>query len=387
VTKYFVHILAGVTAADVILDPQSALLIGSEDVTPFWVTEADVSIDVIILTPVAPFVEVLLRTPDGTEIDPAVAAAEPNIDYQLEPYVAFYRFDLPALPVAPDGSHAGTWQIVTRVRDEREIREILARREDLVDPEALALLRQTKKLLYSAVVHTRSNLRFDVRLTQDSTNPGTQVSLAAQMREYGVPFSGEARVWAEVTWSDGALVVLPLSDGGSGTYDATFVASDAGVYSARVRADGVTSRGSAFTRESLQTVGTFVGRPPTSEEEPRPKAVEQDRLRIVAGDEPTRDEWSLEDLIERRRDAEITWPSAQERAAAAERAEQRRMEMAGHADPGWMMFPSIADDGRVIPTSPHEEHGGHAHGHVEDHEEGEEHGHDGEPEDDGRAPS
>ncbi|MEH1128206.1 tyrosinase family protein [Micromonospora sp. CPCC 206061] len=370
-TKYFVQILAGVTAADVILDPQNLLLIGSEDVTPFHVTEADVSIDVIILTPMSPFVEVLVRTPDGTEIDPAMAAAEPNIDYQLQPYVAFYRIDLPALPASPDGSHAGTWHIITRVRREEEIRRLLAQREDLLDAEALALLHQTKKLPYSTVVHTRSNLRFDVLTKQDSAAPGAQVSLVAHLREYDVPFGGNARVGADLTQPDGTTAVLSLSDQGSGTYDATFVASDAGIYTARVRAEGVTTYGSYFTRESVHTAGTFVGRPSTNEEEPRPKDVDRDRLRGMAADQPAPDEWRLDDLVERRRDPEITWPSAQERADAAARAERMRLEMTGHDDPGWMMFPSIADDGRVIPTSPADAHGP-GHGHTDEHHDGDE---------------
>ena len=383
-TKYFVQILAGVTAADIILDPQYLLLLlGSEDVTPFPVTEADVSIDVILLTPVAPFVEVLVRTPGGVEIDPATAAGEPNIDYHLEPHVAFYRIDLPALPADPDGSHAGTWEIVTRIRGEGAIRELLAERQDLVSAEAFETLRQTRFVAYSAVVHTRSNLRFAVSLGQDSSKPGALVSIAARLREYGVPFTGTARVWAEITAPDGSQGVLGFSDAGAGKHEATFVASDAGLHRVRVRADGVTSYGSAFSRELTQTAGTFVGRPSISEEERRPGEVDRTRLGGVAAEDPARGDWNLDDLIQRRFDAEVTWPSAEERADAAARAEQRRQEMAIHADPGWMMFPSIADDGRVLPH-PHDDHE-HGPGHPRENEDVEEHGGEGDH-DDGTAP-
>ena len=366
-TKYFVQILAGVTAVDVILDPQDMLLVGSENAKPFRVTEADVSIDVIILTPLVPFVEVLVRTPDGTEINPALAASEPNIDYRTDPYVAFYRLELPALPATPDGSHAGIWQIVTRTRSEGEIREILADRPELLPDNALATLRETKTLRYSAVVHTRSNLRLAVQLSQDSTTPGTTVFLKARLWEYGAPFSGDARVWADVTAPDETFTALALDPKRYGPYKAEFAAAAAGIYRVRLRAEGVTGYGSPFSRESLHTVGTFVGQPSTSEEEPRPTDAERERMTVVVGHRQERDEWDLEDLVERRQEVEATWPSAEERAGAAARAEQMRREMADHVDPGWMMFPSIADDGRVIPNAPHAGHG-HEHTQAEDHE-------------------
>lgn len=260
-TKHFVQILAGVTKANVVLDPQNTLLIGSEHATSFTVTEADVSIDVMVLAPVAPFVEVVLRAPDGTLIDPGLASAEPNISFHVHPQVSFYRMDLPALPAQPEGSHAGIWQIHTRVRSEDEIKKLLRALDQQVDVEAIRRLLAQRALTYTAVVHARSNLDFTASAAQSTFAPGAHVALSSSLDEYGVPFSGTARVWTETTAPDGTSSSTTLTPFGAGAYVGALVASKPGVYRIRFRAEGVTSYGSKFTREKTLSASTFIGGP------------------------------------------------------------------------------------------------------------------------------
>lgn len=262
-TKYFVQMLAGVTSANVVLDPDGELRLGSEHSIPFTVSRADVSIDVILLAPLAPFVEVVLRAPDGTEIDPATAAVEPNVEFQLHEQMAFYRLDLPAIPGRPDGTHAGTWHIVARLRREMDLKPLTHRLADVswstADVSAIA---ERGALPYSAVVHTRSNLDMRAEVIQTSLEPGTTVGLGVTLTEYGVPFAGSADVWAELSRPGSTTTEkVVLHADGDGRWTATFVAGSAGLYRARVRAVGVGRYGSSFTREKTLTAGVFVPRP------------------------------------------------------------------------------------------------------------------------------
>lgn len=405
-TKHFVQILAGITRANVVLDPENELLLGSEHVTPFQVTEADVSIDVVVLAPVAPFVDLVLRTPDGTEIDPAVAAAEPNMSFHLQPEVAFYRIDLPALPANAGGSHAGTWSIVTRVRKEGDLKRLLRNKDLEIDVQAVRSLLARQSLPYTCIVHARSNLDFSASLSQPAFSPGTSVSVAASLREYGVPFAGTARVWAEVIAPDAATSAIALVPGGPGTYSTSFTASLPGVYRVRIRAEGATSYGSVFTREKSLSATTFVGRPggvgtddgveggpdralcelldclvetarhskplrrlgidldhladcvkrachdlDRGPVEPRPAKTERlaepvFEIRTVVGRGVL--SAGLADLVEAHAEPVVDWPDAATRMENAATRAKRRQEMARHEDPGLMMFPPIDDEGRAV---------------------------------------
>ena len=413
-TKHFVQVLAAVTNANVVLDPESELLLGSEHVTPFAVAKADVSIDVMALAPVAPLLELVLRTPDGTEIDPAVAAAEPNVVFRIEPRVTLYRVELPALPANPVGSHEGTWSIVVRARKAGELKRLLGDRQHDADGEEIRRALARRTIPYSCVVHARSNLGFTASVEQESMRPGSDATILASLSEYGIPFEGSARVWTEVTAPDDTASRIVLDrTGEAGRFAASLATKVPGVYRLRVRAEGATSSGSAFTREKTLTASTFVHRPGgdapgrddrapladllacllESVQDPEPLrklGIDVERLRACVERTGERDKLrtpeptppvarkrerglrpilelaeELPTLIERRTDPAVDWPDADTRGKNAEKRATRRREMAKHPDPGLMMFPPIDDEGRaVLPTQDHD----HDDGDEPDHE-------------------
>jgi hypothetical protein len=73
-TKYFIQILAGVTRTAIMVDPQGDLHLDTEHTIPFFVTESDVEMDVIVLCPIAPLLDFTLEAPDGTRLDSSSAA-------------------------------------------------------------------------------------------------------------------------------------------------------------------------------------------------------------------------------------------------------------------------------------------------------------------------
>ena len=253
-TKYFVQVLAGVTNMNVLLDPQGSLFFGSKHVIPFDVTDADIYADVIALCPIPQLLDFTLETPDGTTIKPT--GSGPNVKYFLRPQVAFYRVTLPALAADAAGSHAGTWKATLALKDRKDINKLLNSREVAV---ALATGPIGESLPYSLVAHAYSNLNFDASLQQDSLAPGTKVTLRASVKQYDIPFTGTAEVWAEITGPDLSTMNLTLNNLAYGVYSASFTASQPGVYSCRVRAEGYFNSKDKFTREKTLTAATYYG--------------------------------------------------------------------------------------------------------------------------------
>lgn len=253
-TKYFVQILAGITNADVILDPNGKLYYGSKDTIEFKVTEADVYLDAILLCPLPKYVDFVLETPDGKLIKPT--SVEPNVQFIAGQQVICYRMVLPALTAAPAGSHAGTWKAFIALKDQQEIARLMQNKENAnltVSPRIKAFLP------YSFVVQTTSNLQFKAWKLQDSFKPGAIVSLFASLSEYDVSLSTKASVWAEVTDPNQNRSELKLAKNADGIYTANFNTTLPGNYSFRILAEGYSSKGMTFTREKTLTAGVFFG--------------------------------------------------------------------------------------------------------------------------------
>ncbi len=78
-TKYFLQILAGITRAAIVVDPQGDLHVGSEHRIPFVLSDHDVQVDVVALSPLAPLLELSLEAPDGTVIERGVRRSDRRV--------------------------------------------------------------------------------------------------------------------------------------------------------------------------------------------------------------------------------------------------------------------------------------------------------------------
>jgi hypothetical protein len=257
-TKYFVQILAGITNAAVVLDPQGYLVYGVEQRVPFLVNEADMGLDVILLS-VAPYlIDFELETPDGSRISAVEAGA--TIQFVETSNVAYYRLSLPALVPDPSGSHEGTWQAILKLGKARR---------NSVDAEVAASAEFTtalslRALPYNLVVHAYSNLEFQASVQQNGFEPGAAVGFSCRLSQYDFPLEGRASVRADIVRPDGSTWVLPLEEQPAGRFVASFVADQTGLYTLRVRAQGFTLRNVPFTREQTLTAAVYPGanRPP-----------------------------------------------------------------------------------------------------------------------------
>ncbi|MDQ3342453.1 MAG: M64 family metallo-endopeptidase [Actinomycetota bacterium] len=251
--KYYLQILAGLTNAEIVLDPEGFISPGAGVVQiPFTLAETDTGADVVLVTPVPSAVKFGLRTPDGDVIVPS--APVPGAEYMEGARNAYYRVSLPTL-VNGRQAREGTWHALL-LADRKRWDERDDRRYDYVAGHSAAV---ANGLPYSLVVHARSNLKLVARCHQGSYVPGATLQVRGVLTEYGIPVDGRASLRAEMTRPDGTQATLVMPEVEPGAFETTTVAHQAGVYHFRVLAAGQTLRGRAFTREQLVTGFTYRG--------------------------------------------------------------------------------------------------------------------------------
>jgi hypothetical protein len=294
--KYFLQILAGISNAEVVLDPDGELHRGDVHRIPFQLSDADSGVDVILLTPRPDVVDFRLQTPNGLLIEPWRARSEPAMRYETADGLAYYRIALPIQLRPARFDQGGTWHAVLTVgrprlepdredpdgvdlsilrgrrrsaasapprrpfEHERAFAVVEAQgREPAVAVAATGDTRPGRGVPYSLVVHSYSSvsLRADVR--QRSYEPGAEVVVTASLTQSSLPVTGDPAVWAEITRPDGASTTRPLEPDGEDGYAAAFASTLPGVYRIRVRARGRTRAGLPFTRERTVTATVWRG--------------------------------------------------------------------------------------------------------------------------------
>jgi hypothetical protein len=253
-SKYYLQILAGVTNADIVLDPEGSLLPGMKHRIPFNLNETDIYTDVICLTPAPWALRFAVETPDGDVITPAVAGVTAGVDFAVGQQNAFYRISLPAL-VGASPAREGVWHALLEV-DKVAFKRYLASLDNQPKEYESAA---AHGLRYSLSAHAHSNLRLRCRLDQTSMTPGATLHLTATLTEYGLPMDGRGSVQAELTRPDGSKSFIALAETAPGVHTTSVVATQSGIYTFIVRASGSTLRGRPFTREQIVTGAVWKG--------------------------------------------------------------------------------------------------------------------------------
>jgi len=264
--KYYQQILAGVTNQDIIVDPESAILPGQVHRIPFDLNEADITADVIVLTPAPGAFEFHLATPGGDIIDPAAAGGNPAISFRVGKNVTFYHLTLP-VPLAAASAHAGRWNAILTI-DQKYYQRTLAGLEK--NPQLYSSV-IAHGVPYSMTARAYSDINMRATLAQNSREPGATLIVRAVLTEYDVPVEGRASVHAELLRPDNTHVNLPLKEVEPGVFEASTLAAISGIYRFRVLASGATFRGLPFTREQIVTGSVWRGGddpPPTGTQDP-----------------------------------------------------------------------------------------------------------------------
>ena len=252
---YYQQIIAGVTNHEIVLDPEGWVQPGVITRIPFWIAETDILARVVLLTPQPWGLLFGLETPEGEIVAPGFVS--PQVERRAGTGLQMYRVGLP-LPIGAGDAHAGRWHVL--LAHGRQVGPSIS-----VASFGASFASQ-HPIRYSVMVQAYSNLTMRSSLTQDSYEPGATVHVGARLREYDQPLPGPANVRADVTRPDGSLAIVPMPGIGDASYEGVMVATQAGVYRFRIRADGTTSRGRPFTRERLRTAPVWAG----GDEPPRP---------------------------------------------------------------------------------------------------------------------
>ncbi len=246
--KYFLQILAGVSNAQVVLDPVGTISARQVQRIPFVICDQDNLADVILLAQDRKYLQFLLETPYGQLIDPNTARSCGG-QFVATDRVSYYRIPLPLLVDPGRPSRAGTWNVVLG-HGGRGSPGVASHAE----PAASDVGRQR----YSVIVHTWSDVTFTAAAHQSGFTPGATVSLSAGLSAAGIPFIAGSHVRAEITKPGGTSSTLSLQPQGD-EFLGKFTASASGEYQIRLRATGRTDRGFLFTRERTLSVGVWRG--------------------------------------------------------------------------------------------------------------------------------
>jgi hypothetical protein len=251
--KYFLQIQAGVSNADVVLDPEGILLPGAPQAIPVRLTEEDMAVDVVLLTPYPQYVDFRFCSPTMKIITPATQATQPGVEYVQSRNMAFYRVLLPAELQEGRFDQAGTWQVLLQIGRP-------GGRPTLDATLAVGVSRQAVRgLPYSVVVHSYSNISLRALAQQTSYQPGAVVNLSAFVSGSGMPITSGVSVWAEVAGPSGNTFGVTLAPEADLSFGGHFGANVAGVYRIRVRAAGTSARGWPYSREQALTAAVWAG--------------------------------------------------------------------------------------------------------------------------------
>ena len=261
-TKFALQMVADASTLETLIDPEGKLHPGQTVVIPFLVSEADSSMDAIVLNYDPDRLLYFLRSPTGQLIFPGTAS--PAVKYVSTPYVTFYRVNLSALPHA-FGNIYGTWEAVLRLR-EREYSPIKGVDKSKVEKKISDLFLDKggadfldhggAPLAYSFLVHAETDVKLRVALRQKGHEPGDEVFLHASVIGGVV---AETEVVVEITAPDGSIDTLKLKHVYGHQYRGSFAGAFVGTYSVRFRATGKTLFGTAFHREATRSASIYLG--------------------------------------------------------------------------------------------------------------------------------
>lgn len=256
--KFFLQILAGVTKTSIVRDPTGYVAPGARVRIPFELNDADYGSRLILLSE-QPILRLAVETPAGEVIDDSAGPGS-GVSFERASTVTTATFSLP-LVAGGSARHAGTWQAILAI--DEEVVKKLSSRDDIRTHElpSDSWLSQLAGhgAAYCLSAHASSNLRMQVSVTQSGFTPGSTVSLAAVLTEYGQPVDRRAVVVADVAAPNGSRFTASFAETSPGNFMSSFVASAAGIYRITVNASGSTFRGAAFTREQIATAAAWPG--------------------------------------------------------------------------------------------------------------------------------
>jgi hypothetical protein len=262
VQKYFLQIVGQVNGSEFTKDLQGEILPGKKDTVPlpFYMTEADSGIDVILLTAQSKKYDLFLITPNGFLIGPE--DVESKISYIRSTGLNYYRIILPVELEPARLDRGGTWQAFLKLAYPQQQTESMLYNSDPPSQtmnweNSEKIHKRANAVPYYLSVHSYSSLTFKVWLNQTGYRPGASILLEASVFQANAPLSTLAYVWAEIIRPDGTYTSIKLQQTEEGRFSAELNTTLPGVYYVRVRCSGRSRLGYPFEREQSLTAAVW----------------------------------------------------------------------------------------------------------------------------------
>jgi hypothetical protein len=239
--KYFLQILAGVSADDVMVDPEGELAPGAVHRSPFLVSDADLGLNVIVVSDVAATLSISVKGPTGQLLSLEQLRSSGHCRVTRTARVGHVelpvQFDAGTGPWGP-----GTWTIVLENRSPAPVGSLT---HGHANQASHGLPKQSAA--YLAMVTTSSALRLNPSLRRS----GSQLVVEAALSYGGAPILSNPNLFVELTTPWAVTSTLPLAAAGPGLFRASVELARNGSYRAVFRARGNSLRGYPFQRERV----------------------------------------------------------------------------------------------------------------------------------------
>jgi hypothetical protein len=229
---------ATILSEQVIANPNGYIPPGNIVRIPFFLSEADISVDTIILLPAQGLAEVTIETPGGDLINSSSLPALPSVKKMTGTFITCYKMSLPVSNGSLLHAQSGKWNILLRPVSQPDHGSVHGIR-------------------YTALIQAYSNLRMKVNSSQNSYEPGARFTVRCLISEYGAPLEKRTSVSASAKFPDHSTTTVPFLQLAAGIYEASLLASFPGTYEFTVFARGFTSRNRPFTREQILTAAIW----------------------------------------------------------------------------------------------------------------------------------
>jgi hypothetical protein len=244
--KYLTQIVAGIRNEDVIIDPEASLLPGAVTRIGIPVTEAELSLEAIVICDQPKLLDIALQAPDGEVLSRAELTTRAGAAFVEGSRVNVCRVELPLEASGGVRHQGGEWSLlIAASQDGYQGWPARLAGEPKLDPQA-------RPIRYAAVVTTRSSIKMQLSVQQPQLTPGSPVLIEATLSELGGPLRG-AKIKAEISHPDGTSSRVELDEAEPGRYLGRYEPVRPGDYQLRVRALGHSIKGYRFQRELSAT--------------------------------------------------------------------------------------------------------------------------------------
>lgn len=234
--KHFMQVLTGIEQKEIVYDPDGTLYPGQSTTIPFIISDAENTLDAILLSTHNEYTKWHLVSPSGHKIDPETASEHQGVNYRTSNGMSFFRLSLPFKTGEGRATSFGEWKaVISHTAKKGE-----------------------KPIHYNFNVHAHSQLSFKVNGYQEPHNPFNFKLEASVMQYVNLPVEN-ASVTAEVTTSDGQIDRFVMQSQKPGKFAFEYHNAKPGVHHIRLMARGTTFKGTPFQREQTLSFPVVLG--------------------------------------------------------------------------------------------------------------------------------